>query len=103
MAGRRFTRPVLTGQAGHRSELGPYDAAGFAQALRDAIPSLQTPILFLCRSGMRSQQTAELAAHLGYETSVNIIEGYEGPPDSSGQRGRVCGWQFQDLPRYFPD
>jgi len=80
----------------------PYDAAGFAQALRGAVPDLATPILFLCRSGVRSQQTAELAAHLGYETSVNIVEGYEGPPDATGQRGRVCGWQFQDLPRYFP-
>lgn len=80
----------------------PYDAAGFAQSLRDAVPDLATPILFLCRSGVRSQQTAELAAHLGYETSVNIVEGYEGPPDATGQRGRVCGWQFQDLPRYFP-
>ncbi|WP_336761434.1 rhodanese-like domain-containing protein [Asaia sp. VD9] len=80
----------------------PYDAAGFAQALRDAVPDLATPILFLCRSGVRSQQTAELAAHLGYETSVNIVEGYEGPPDATGQRGHVCGWQFQDLPRYFP-
>ncbi|WP_025840581.1 rhodanese-like domain-containing protein [Asaia platycodi] len=80
----------------------PYDAAGFAQALRDAVPSLTTPILFLCRSGVRSQQTAELAAHLGYEKSVNIVEGYEGPPDATGQRGRVCGWQFQDLPLFFP-
>jgi len=80
----------------------PYDAAGFAQALSEAVPSRKTPVFFLCRSGMRSQQTAELAAHLGYEVSINVVEGYEGPPDSTGQRGRVCGWQFQDLPRFFP-
>lgn len=80
----------------------PYDANGFAVALRELVPSLQTPVLFLCRSGVRSHQTAELAAHLGYVESVNVVEGYEGQPDPSGQRGRVCGWQFENLPSLFP-
>ncbi|GBQ11692.1 rhodanese-like domain-containing protein [Swaminathania salitolerans] len=76
----------------------PYDAQGFADRLRAEVPQRDIPLLFLCRSGMRSQQTAELAAHLGYTQSANIVEGYEGPPDSSGRRGRVCGWQFEALP-----
>ncbi|CDG38864.1 MULTISPECIES: rhodanese-like domain-containing protein [Asaia] len=80
----------------------PYDANGFALSLRELVPSLETPVLFLCRSGVRSQQTAELAAHLGYVEAVNVVEGYEGQPDANGQRGRVCGWQYQNLPLYFP-
>lgn len=80
----------------------PYDATGFAHALRELVPALETPVLFLCRSGVRSHQTAELAAHLGYVESLNVVEGYEGQPDSTGQRGRVCGWQFQNLPLLFP-
>ncbi|AOX17594.1 rhodanese-like domain-containing protein [Kozakia baliensis] len=80
----------------------PYSANIFAKTLREAVPDQKTPIYFLCRSGARSQATAELAEDLGYETSINIVEGYEGPPDSTGARGHVCGWQKEGLPTRKP-
>lgn len=81
----------------------PYQASGFAAALEAAVPDRATPVLFLCRSGARSQMTAELAEHLGYVSSFNVVEGFEGPPDATGERGRVCGWQFEKLPVRFPE
>jgi rhodanese-related sulfurtransferase len=76
----------------------PYAPDRFAQALRQAVPDVETPVYFLCRSGARSQMTADLAESLGYGKSVNVVEGYEGPPGANGQRGTVCGWQASKLP-----
>lgn len=76
----------------------PYDAGAFAAALQRHVPDRQTPVYFICRSGARSQMTADLAEHLTYETSVNVVEGFEGPPDDTGRRGTVCGWQAENLP-----
>lgn len=54
-------------------------------------------LLFLCRSGVRSIAAAKRAAALGFE-SYNILEGFEGDPDSSAHRGMRGGWRFHGLP-----
>lgn len=54
-------------------------------------------LLMLCRSGARSIAAAKRATELGFE-AYNILEGFEGDPDASGQRGRVGGWRFHGLP-----
>lgn len=54
-------------------------------------------LLFLCRSGARSIAAAKRATALGFE-SYNILEGFEGDPDSSAHRGRRGGWRFHGLP-----
>lgn len=54
-------------------------------------------ILFLCRSGVRSVAAARRAAELGYE-AYNILQGFEGDADASGQRGKLGGWRFHGLP-----
>lgn len=55
------------------------------------------PILFLCRSGVRSHHAAELAANAGYRSAFNIGEGFEGDLDESSRRGN-SGWRAAGLP-----
>ncbi|MBF6631322.1 MAG: rhodanese-like domain-containing protein [Comamonas sp.] len=54
-------------------------------------------VVLLCRSGVRSVAAATRAAQLGFE-AYNILEGFEGEVDASGQRGNLGGWRKQGLP-----
>lgn len=49
-------------------------------------------VLFLCRSGKRSESAAEAATASGYSNAFNVLEGFEG--DGSPQRG----WLHHGLP-----
>jgi rhodanese-related sulfurtransferase len=55
-------------------------------------------ILFLCRSGVRSQSAATLAAQHGYVNCFDILEGFEGNKDQAGHRKNVGGWCHAGLP-----
>lgn len=55
-------------------------------------------LLFLCRSGVRSQHGARVAAELGYALSYDVLEGFEGDKDSEGHRKTVGGWCKAGLP-----
>jgi rhodanese-related sulfurtransferase len=55
-------------------------------------------LLLLCRSSKRSVSAAQAATAAGYTQVFNILEGFEGDPNSSGQRGGVNGWQKRGLP-----
>ena len=68
----------------------------FDEALRAAVAAGQKAVL-LCRSGVRSIAAAKRATELGFE-AYNILEGFEGDPDTHGQRGRLGGWRFHGLP-----
>jgi sulfur dioxygenase len=54
-------------------------------------------VLLLCRSGLRSIPAAKRAAELGFE-AYNILEGFEGDPDSNAHRNSVGGWRHRGLP-----
>jgi sulfur dioxygenase len=54
-------------------------------------------VLLLCRSGVRSIAAAKRATELGL-TAYNILEGFEGDPDSQAQRGHKGGWRLSGLP-----
>lgn len=54
-------------------------------------------VALLCRSGVRSVDAARRATELGLE-AYNILEGFEGEPDSRGQRGHLGGWRHNGLP-----
>jgi rhodanese-related sulfurtransferase len=56
------------------------------------------PVLFLCRSGVRSHAAAELAAVSGWRTAINLLQGFEGELDADGHRGTVGGWRKAGLP-----
>jgi rhodanese-related sulfurtransferase len=69
----------------------------FLEQLREQVPT-DTPVMFLCRSGARSNAAAALAARSGYERSYNVLEGFEGDKDAQGHRSSVGGWRFAGLP-----
>ncbi len=58
----------------------------------------QALILFVCRSGVRSHSAAELATANGFTTCFNVLEGFEGDKDATGQRGNIGGWRKAGLP-----
>jgi rhodanese-related sulfurtransferase len=64
--------------------------------------SAPSKIYFMCRSGVRSQQAAEVmlealsAQGLKCEC-VNVLEGFEGDLDSDGHRGEINGWKARGL------
>jgi sulfur dioxygenase len=68
----------------------------FDDALKAAVPPGKKA-LFLCRSGVRSIAAAKRATELGIE-GYNVLEGFEGDPDESGQRGKRGGWRLRGLP-----
>ena len=55
-------------------------------------------VLFLCRSGVRSHSAAIAATEAGYIRAFNILEGFEGDLNESGQRGHLGGWRKAGLP-----
>ena len=55
-------------------------------------------VMFLCRSGVRSDGAARLATEAGYGDCYNILEGFEGDKDASGHRNSVGGWRHAGLP-----
>ncbi len=68
----------------------------FDEGLVAAVPQGLKAVL-LCRSGVRSIAAARRATELGRE-SYNILEGFEGDPDSQGHRNSLAGWRARGLP-----
>lgn len=60
--------------------------------------SADSPIYFLCRSGVRSIAGARAMAARGFTHCFNVLDGFEGPPDGEGHRGNVAGWKAEQLP-----
>ena len=56
------------------------------------------PVAFICRSGVRSAAAAEAATAAGYVAAYNVSDGFEGPTDAEGHRGRIAGWKVAGLP-----
>lgn len=78
--------------------LNPEFTAQVNEALSAEGITKDDPIYFLCRSGARSQGAASAMTAFGYKNSYNILSGFEGSPNATGQRGTVNGWQFDQLP-----
>ncbi|HEV2979299.1 MAG TPA: rhodanese-like domain-containing protein [Casimicrobiaceae bacterium] len=70
----------------------------FLDELRAAASDTQAPLVFLCRSGQRSDAAARAAAAAGYTMAFNLLEGFEGPKDPDGHRGTLGGWRKAGLP-----
>ena len=70
--------------------------ADFDTTVQAAVPPGK-PVMFLCRSGVRSVAAARRATELGLQ-SYNILDGFEGNPDSNGHRGTHSGWRWAGLP-----
>jgi rhodanese-related sulfurtransferase len=72
--------------------------AGFVQQVNQTVPDKTTPILLLCRSGVRSVEAAKALEAAGYQHLINILQGFEGSLDANKHRGTVDGWRFYGLP-----
>ncbi len=57
-----------------------------------------SPVLFICRSGSRSNQAAIMASQTGFTDCYNILEGFEGDRDENGHRSTFSGWKAAGLP-----
>jgi rhodanese-related sulfurtransferase len=75
----------------------PVPRMQFLKALRDTVTP-ETPVLLICRSGVRSHAAASAAAAAGFERVYNVLDGFEGQIDTVRQRGKVNGWRFAGLP-----
>ena len=69
--------------------------AEFIAAATDGLEPTQ-PVLFLCRSGARSQAAAEAFEAAGFQSTHNVSAGFEGDKGPDGHR--VGGWKHAGLP-----
>ena len=69
----------------------------FLAELGKEVPK-DVPVMFLCRSGVRSHGAAIAATQAGWSCAINILEGFEGDKDASGQRNKLGGWRKAGLP-----
>jgi rhodanese-related sulfurtransferase len=76
---------------------GNRENPAFLDELAAAVPK-ETPVLFLCRSGARSNSAAAAATRAGWKEAYNILEGFEGDKDPEGHRNSVGGWRKAGLP-----
>jgi rhodanese-related sulfurtransferase len=54
------------------------------------------PLVFICRSGVRSRQAAIAMTSAGWTPCFNVADGFEGPLDPSRRRS-VSGWKVGGL------
>ncbi len=70
----------------------------FVDELREALADrADAPLVFLCRSGVRSVAAARAATAAGLGSSYNVLDGFEGGVDADGHRGSA-GWRAEGLP-----
>jgi len=69
----------------------------FLEQLAQAVRKDQ-PVMFLCRSGVRSHHAAIAATGAGWTEAYNVLEGFEGDKDATGHRNVSGGWKFARLP-----
>lgn len=74
----------------------------FPSLLEEQVQSLggdeNTPLCFLCRSGVRSLHAAHTMMAQGYTNTINVTDGFEGDLNGEGKRGTVNGWKVEGLP-----
>jgi rhodanese-related sulfurtransferase len=76
--------------------------AAFVERITNALSSMgasrDSELLFICRSGARSLRAAQAMAAAGFPRCRNVSDGFEGPLDAAGHRGRLGGWKAKGLP-----
>ena len=68
----------------------------FITTLKDSV-NMDSNIVFMCRSGARSNDAAILAASEGFPRIFNMLEGFEGDLDPNGHRNKIGGWRAAGL------
>jgi len=67
-------------------------------ALSERGAAQSAAVYFMCQSGGRSKMAAMQCAELGYSSSYNIADGFEGALDEHQHRNSVSGWKVAGLP-----
>lgn len=67
-------------------------------ALNERGVAKDASVYFMCQSGGRSKMAAMQCAELGYASSYNIADGFEGALDEHQHRNSVSGWKVAGLP-----
>jgi rhodanese-related sulfurtransferase len=75
------------------SQLNPL----FLEQLAELVEQ-EEPVMFLCRSGVRSHYAAIAATQAGFRECYNVLEGFEGDKDARQHRNSVGGWRVAGLP-----
>lgn len=70
----------------------------FEQQVSSVEADRSAPLLFLCRSGVRSKAAAIAMTKAGYGHCYNVTGGFEGDKDNNNHRGTKNGWKAADLP-----
>ncbi|MCH8181577.1 MAG: rhodanese-like domain-containing protein [Proteobacteria bacterium] len=70
----------------------------FVEEVRAQATDTDASILFLCRSGARSQAAAVAMTAAGYSKCFNVAGGFEGDLDGDRHRGVTGGWKAAGLP-----
>ncbi|MDQ5887591.1 MAG: rhodanese-like domain-containing protein [Neisseriaceae bacterium] len=76
---------------------GMIDNPHFLEQLKHQVDT-ESLVMFICRTGARSDQAARTAAANGFSDCFNVLEGFEGDKDGHGHRGKVNGWKARNLP-----
>ena len=71
---------------------------GFMDQVKEGAAGPAAPLLFICRSGVRSKAAAVALTAAGYTHCYNVSTGFEGDHDEAVRRGSVAGWKFDGLP-----
>ncbi|MCH9638142.1 MAG: rhodanese-like domain-containing protein [Betaproteobacteria bacterium] len=80
-----------------RTYPGMQPNSNFLDQLSDRVDKSAT-VLFICRSGARSNHAAAVATQSGFTDCYNVLEGFEGDKDEAGHRGTLSGWKVANLP-----
>lgn len=70
----------------------------FVDQLAKVHTDREAPLLFLCRSGVRSRAAAMAMTARGYVACYNVAAGFEGDLDPARHRGTLAGWKVGGLP-----
>jgi rhodanese-related sulfurtransferase len=70
----------------------------FVEEVRAQASDSDANLLFLCRSGVRSQAAAIAMTAAGYSQCFNVAGGFEGDLDGDLHRGVTGGWKAAGLP-----
>ncbi|MEM1044810.1 MAG: rhodanese-like domain-containing protein [Pseudomonadota bacterium] len=93
------SEPLLVEWQGYPNmERNPGFSDSVSKALTDKGADPETNLLFLCRSGARSQSAAMAMTEAGFRNCYNVAGGFEGPADKNGHRGTTDGWKAAGLP-----
>jgi rhodanese-related sulfurtransferase len=70
---------------------------GFLAELADFVDT-DEPVMFVCRSGVRSHHAAIAATQAGWRECYYVLEGFEGNRDAQQHRNTIGGWRVAGLP-----